>query len=385
MKEATIASLLLAFLPLGAAEPAGAPVQVGAVTSLTGRWATFGKMQKAGFAVAIQEVNAKGGVLKRPLDVVLEDDGSDVNKALAAGEKLVNQKVPLIIGAYASGTTKPLAQFLARQKMPLLAATAIDEAITKPGSPYVFRINNASSAYSEAFFDLFGSLKDVKSVAVLTSNDSFGKSVFNDVTAQTKARNVKLVAPETYDQGLTDFRPILNRFKSLSPDVVIFASYESDAVAIARQAKEVGLKPRFLAGAATGFALPSFAKDAGSAAEGFLVSVIWSPDVKYEGAKELHARLKAELGGEEPSQHAAQSYAAVLAAADAINRAGSLDPEKVREALKTTRLATGFGPVVFSDQKGYQNQNPIRSLVTQVQNGSAVVVFPGSLASAKLK
>ena len=84
------------------------PIRIGAVTSLTGRFATFGKMQKAGFDVAVREINARGGVNGRRLEILLEDDGSDTNKALAAGEKLVNAGVPLIIGAYASGITKPL-------------------------------------------------------------------------------------------------------------------------------------------------------------------------------------------------------------------------------------------------------------------------------------
>lgn len=387
MRKTLLASGALALAALLAAGPSGQaqtePLRLGAITSLTGRFATFGKMQRAGFNVALREVNARGGVNGRRLELALEDDASDTNKALAAAEKLVNQGVPLVIGAYASGITKPLGQYLTRTKVPLLVATAVDETITKPGSPYVFRVNNASSAYTDAFFELFDSLKDIKKVALLTSNDAFGKSVFNDVVRIARGRRYNLVAQDTYDQGLTDFRPILNRFKALAPDVVYLASYESDSVAVVRQAKEVGLAPKLFAGAATGFALPSFAKNAGDAAENLLVSVVWSPDVKYPGAQKLYADLKAELG-EEPSQHAAQSYAAVLAAADALRRAGGTDREKVREALETTQIATAFGPVRFLDYRGFLNQNPVISLITQIQNGEAVAVYPPRIAAGKL-
>jgi branched-chain amino acid transport system substrate-binding protein len=386
MKHWKLAALALA---AGAALVSGGgaqgdTVKIGAVTSLTGRFATFGKMQRAGFEVALKEVNGRGGVLGRRVELLLEDDASDTNKALAAGESLVNRGVPLIIGAYASGITRPLAQYLARVKVPLLVATAVDENITKPGSPYVFRVNNASSAYSDAFFALFATLKDVKKVALLTSNDAFGTSVYNDVVRIAKGRGYNLVAQERYDQGLTDFRPILNRFRSLEPDAVIYASYEADSVAVVRQAKEVGLAPRVMAGAATGFALPSFSKNAGDASEGMIVSVVGNPDVQYPGADDLYRRLRAELG-EEPSQHAAQSYAAMRAAVDAVRRAGgTADREKVREALEATRLTTGFGPVRFSDERGYQNQNPVIAIVTQIQNGEPVTVFPERVAKGKL-
>ena len=358
-------------------------IKIGAITSLTGRFATFGKMQKAGFQVALNELNAKGGLFGRKIEMLLEDDASDTNKALAAAEKLQNAGVPLMIGAYASGITKPLSLYAARVKVPLLVATAVDETITRPGNDYTFRVNNASSAYSDAFFELFGQYKAIKKLALLSSNDAFGNSIATDVVRMS-GRGFSL-ATDKYDSGLTDFRPILNRFKAQNPDVVMFASYEADSIAIMRQAKEIGLKPNFFfAGFATGFALPSFPKNATDAADNMLVSVAWNDDVRYPGAQELYANLKTELG-EEPSQHAAQSYAAMLTAADAIKRAGgTTDREKVRSALETTRISTGFGPVRFLDYRGYKNQNPVISIITQIQKGKPITVFPARIAEGKI-
>ncbi len=358
-------------------------VQVGAITSLSGRFATFGKMQQAGFKVAIDEINARGGVKGQKLELLLEDDASDTNKALNAAEKLVNQKVPVIIGAYSSGITKPLSQYLARVKVPLLVATAIDETITKPGNAYTFRVNNQSSVYTRSLIDQLKRMGGMKTAVILTSNDAFGKSVLTDAARLLPAAGFTVLSKDTYDKGLTDFRPLLNRYKGQNPDVVIFASYEEDAVALAKQVKEVGLSPRVTAGIATGFALPDFLKGAGSSAENYLVTMVWNADVKYPGAGSLYTRLKSALSGEEPSQHAAQSYAAMLAAADAIGRGGT-DPEKVRAALSATKLNTAFGPVTFRSYAGYQNQNSVVGLITQVQNGRFVTVGPASAATGKV-
>ncbi|GHF29891.1 branched-chain amino acid transport system substrate-binding protein [Deinococcus metalli] len=376
-----ITTLLLATAASAAAQ---GTIQIGAITSLSGRFATFGQMQQAGFKVALDEVNARGGVNGQKVELAIEDDASDTNKALTAAEKLVNAKVPVVIGAYASGITKPLSQYMARVKVPLLVATAVDETITKPGNAYTFRVNNQSSVYTRSLIDQLRKTPGLKTAVILTSNDAFGKSVLTDATKLLPGAGYTILGKDTYDQGLTDFRPLLNRYKGQNPDVVIFASYEQDAVALTKQVKEVGLKPRIIAGIATGFALPAFLTGAADAAEGFLVTMVWNPDVRYPGAQNLYTRLKAALGGAEPSQHAAQSYAAMLAAIDAVKRAGGTDPEKVRAALAQTNLKTAFGPVAFRTYGGYTNQNSVVGLITQVQEGKFVTVGPASAARGKL-
>lgn len=381
MMKRCLTTVLLAVATTAAAQ---GTLQIGAVTSLSGRFATFGQMQQAGFRVAIDEINARGGVHGQKVALAIEDDASDTNKALSAAEKLVNQKVPVVIGAYASGITKPLSQYMARVKVPLIVATAVDETITKPGNAYTFRVNNQSSVYTRSLIDQLRKTPGLKTAVILTSNDAFGKSVLTDATKLLPGAGYTILGRDTYDQGLTDFRPLLNRYRGQNPDVVIFASYEQDAVALTKQVKEVGLKPRVIAGIATGFALPAFLTGAADAAEGFLVTMVWNPDVRYPGAQSLYTRLKAALNGAEPSQHAAQSYAAMLAAVDAVKRAGSSDPEKVRSALAQTNLKTAFGPVTFRTYGGYTNQNSVVGLITQVQNGRFVTVGPASAARGKL-
>ncbi len=110
----------------------------------------------------------------------------------------------------------------------------------------------------------------------------------------------------------------------------------------------------------------------------------WRPETKYPGAQELYARLQKMLGAE-PSHHAAKAYGGLLAAADAIRRAGSTDREAVRKALEATRLTTAFGPISFESFAGYRNQNPAPSLVIQVQQRRFVVVWPRAVASGQVR
>jgi branched-chain amino acid transport system substrate-binding protein len=374
-----LVALLLAFASLPAV--AADPIRVGVITSLSGSFATFGTMEVAGYKVAAAEINEKGGVLGRPIELVIEDDASNQNAALAAAEKLAGQNVPLILGAFASSITKPLAGYLGRIKVPLVNTNSADTSITKPGSPYVFRVGQTTDAYADASFDLIKSFKEIKTVAVLVSNDALGRSTANSVREKCKQLGYQIVGDQAYDRGLTDFRPTLNGFKSANPDVVALSSYEEDAATLLRQAKEVSLSPKmFVAVGATGYALPQFITGAGDAAEYVFSAAPWRPEAKFPGAQDLYQRLVKTLGAE-PSHHAAKSYGGLLAVADAIKRAGSTDREKVRKALKDVKLMTAFGPVSFEDKNGFQNQNPAPSLIIQVQKGKFVVVWPKDVAS----
>ncbi len=380
-----LAAAALAALAAAPATRAADPIPIGVITSLSGGFATFGGMEVAGYKVAVEEVNAKGGVLGRPLQLLVEDDASNQNAALAAAEKLIARGVPLVLGAYASSITKPLAGYMTREKVPLLNSNSADTSITKPGSPYVFRVGQTTDSFAEACFDLIRSLPGVKTVAILVSNDALGRSTANSVKERTRALGYQVVAEQTYDRGLTDFRPTLNAFKALGPDVVALSSYEEDASTLMRQAKEVNLDAKlFISAGGTGYAIPQFISGAGDAAEFVMSASPWRPETKYPGAQDLYARLQKMLGAE-PSHHAAKAYGGLLAAADAIRRAGSTDREAVRKALEATRLTTAFGPISFESFAGYRNQNPAPSLVIQVQQRRFVVVWPRAVASGPVR
>lgn len=381
MKRALVVAFVAALALTAGAALAQDTVKIGVITSITGRFAEFGEQHQAGIKAALEDVNAAGGVNGRAVEVVYEDDTSEVNAALTAGEKLVNQGLPLVMGAYSSSITGPLAQYFTRQKRPFVVYTSADDAITKPGSDWVFRINQPSFAYATTLFDVFDQINaergsgTLKTVVTIHGNGAFETSVADAVDEMAKARGYTVLQRQDYDQTGADFRPILNRFKALNPDVLFMVSYAADSVALMRQVQEVGLNAKVFAGGAAGFALPGFIEGAGPAADYVYTATMWTKDVPYPGAAELNERLSAILG-RTPSYHAAEAYVAIITAVDALSRAASFEPDDVRAALRATDLPdTVFGPITFEDYAGYKNQAPLPAVAEQVVNGEFVTVF----------
>ena len=372
-----LASLALAFGPAASAQDD--PITVGVITSLTGRFAEFGEQHQAGFNVALDEINAAGGVNGRPMAIDLQDDTSEASVALSAAEGLLQEDVPVILGAYSSSITNPLGQYFTREGRPFLVFTSSDDAITRPGSEWVYRLNQPATAYAAILFDVFDNLNTanagtINTVALIHGNGNFESAVADAAAEFAQERGYEIVERESYDRGVTDFRPVLNRFASANPDVVMMVSYAEDSVGIMRQANEVGLSPEMFAGGAAGFALPNFIEGAGDAANYVVTATAWTEAVPYEGAQDLYERLKAELG-KEPSYHAAQAYAGLMAAADALRRAETLEPQAVQAALQATDLSTAYGPIRFEDYDDYTNQNPLNMIAQQVQGGAFVTVY----------
>lgn len=380
--KAGLASALMASV---ISAPVYAQVKVGVINSLSGTFAAFGDRYDAGMAVALEEINANGGINGQPLELIIQDDRSDAQSALAAVESLNKQGVPMIIGSYASGITGPMSKVTTRQKIPLLVLGSADDTITKPGSDWVFRAKHNSTIVATAYINYLNELRkadpNLKTIAVMHGNGAWPTSVMKAAVQQAEAAGYQIVGNQAYDQGTTDFRPILNKFRSANPDILLTSSYADDGIAIARQITEVGLKPKVVA-IDTASSTVSFIEQVGNNAENIVSAVSWSPDVKYEGTPELYAALKAKTG-QEPSFYEAEGYLALVIAADALRRADSLDREKVRDALKATNLKTPVTNVVFEDFDGFKGQNPIRSAIIQIQDGKHVTVSPADVAAGQ--
>ncbi|XKH61044.1 ABC transporter substrate-binding protein [Halomonas sediminis] len=364
-----------------------ADIEVGVINSLSGPFAAFGERYHAGMEVALEEINSDGGVRGEPLALSIQDDRSEATSALAAIESLNRQDVPLILGSYASSITGPMAQLMTRQEIPLIVLGSADNSITKPGSPWVFRAKHNSSIVAESYFDYFDFLREgddsLNTVAMLYGNGAWPESLAEEGARLAGERGYEIVGDQSYDQGTFDFRPILNRFRSEEPDLLYVVAYAEDGVAIARQMREVNLNAKAVA-IDTGAALPSFIDQVGDLAEYVATVVSWSKDVQYDGVEDLYERLKAKTG-EEPTFYEAEGYLALRVAADALERAESLERSDVRDALAKTDLDTPVTHVAFESFDGFQGQNPIRSLVLQIQDGEHVTVFPADLAAEDVR
>ena len=159
-------------------------------------------------------------------------------------------------------------------------------------------------------------------------------------------------------------------------------SYVMDASLLMKQIKELRIDAKLFAGGAAGFAIPEFINNAKDAAEYVVTATLWSTQAKYPGAREFAEKYKT-LFGEYPSYHGAEAYSALYIIKDAIERARSMEPADIRDAMKATKMMTVFGPIQFEDKEGYQNQNFMQTLVLQAIKGKHETIWPEASASAK--
>ena len=360
---------------------AQATTKIGVITSLTGSQAAFGEAHKNGYAIALDEINSKGGVLGKKLELDFYDDQSKPDQAVQGVSKLVDQdQVPMLLGSYSSESTKAIVPAVAQRETPLIIPTATADNVMDSKSPWVFRICAGATDYAKATIGFLKANGAPKTMAIVYENTNFGQSNMKAMTAAAKEAGINLVAVESYEAKSPDYKAVLQRVKQANPDVIYFCSYLLDATTLMRQSREVDLNPKYFTSAGTGFAAAEFPteKGAGKNAD-FTFSVSqWLPSAKWAGSKEFDAEYFKRFNSH-PQYHAMQAYAALKVAAQAINNAKSLDPAKIRDAIKNIDLAsTPFGHVKFDNG---QNQHPV--LITQIQNGQYRVVFPADAAETK--
>ena len=356
-------------------------IKIGVITSLTGSQAAFGEAHKNGYSIALDEINARGGVLGKKLELDWYDDQSKPDQAVQGVSKLVDQdRVPVLLGAYSSENTKAIVPSVTQRETPLIIPTATADNVMDSKSPWIFRICAGANDYAAATIAFLKNNGAPKTMAIVYENTNFGQSNKNAMAAAAKEAGINVVAVESYEAKSPDYKAVLQRVKSANPDVIYFCSYLLDAGTLMRQAREIDLNPKYYTSAGTGFAAAEFptAKGAGRNAD-FTFSVSqWLPEAKWAGSKEFDAEFFKRYKTH-PQYHAMQAYAALLVAAKAMNDAKSTDSAKIRDAIKKLNMPSPFGPIKF-DANG-QNQHPV--LITQVQNGEYKVVFPADAAQSK--
>ncbi len=216
-------------------------------------------------------------------------------------------------------------------------------------------------------------------MAILYESTDYGTSLALVMRKFCEKQGIKVVYDKAYEAKATDFSPTLLEIKRQGPDVIFMVSYLMDAILLMKQAKELDINPKIFAGGGAGFALDEFPKGTGDAAEYVVTISLWSPDVKYPGAKDFVEKYRKKYQSE-PTYHAAQGHAMVYVAIDALERAASLSKEDLIKALKETSIMTVYGPVKFEDFENFTNQNRIPPLVLQVQLGKLVTVWPKEAA-----
>jgi len=367
----------------GSKGPQSNTFKIGVITSLTGSNAAFGQAHKNGYTIALEELNAKGGLLGKKVELDYYDDQSRPDQAVQGVSKLVDQdRVPIVLGAYSSESTRAIVPVVTQKQVPLIMPTAVADNVMESNSPWVFRICAGSGSFAAATLDFLKNNGDPKKLAIVYENTNFGQSNNKSMTEAAKAAGLELVDSEAYQASSPDYKSLLQRVKGKNPEVIYFASYLLDASTLMRQSEQLGLNPKYFTSAGTGFAAAEFPtpdKGAGKYAEYTFSVSQWLPSVKWKGSAEFDQKYF-QLAGSHPAYHGMEAYAVLVVAAAAIDKAKSKQPQAIRDAVKDVNLPeTPFGPVKF-DARG-QNQHPV--LVTQVQSGQYKVVWPSDAAESK--
>lgn len=385
MRSSAFALAATAVLGLGGFTYSGAaePINLAIPLPLTGGQAKFGEMMKRSYEMAAEEINAKGGVKGRKIALSFEDSQAKPDSARAIVEKLIDvKKQPLIIGEYTSACAKAVAAVANERKTPYLIVASADDAITQQQYKYVFRQNVPNAYYAGGLVSFLKDIVKPQSIAILYESSDFGSSGATDMEKHAQRLGMKVLVKEKYEKGAVDFKPILSKVKQAAPDVIFMVSYVMDASLLMKQIKELRIDAKLFAGGAAGFALPEFVDNAKDAAEYVVTATLWTPQVKYKGAKEYADKYKAKYG-DFPSYHGASAYSAIYVMQDVVGRAKSMSTADLTDAMKKTNLQTAYGMVKFEDKDGYQNQCFSDTFVLQVQKGEHETVWPSSWANKK--
>lgn len=365
------------------ATPAAAqsPIKIGASLSLTGTYAALGQNQNRGYQLCAKNVNEKGGVLGRKIEFVLYDDQSQPATGVRLYEKLITQdKVDAVMGPYSSAITEAVANVNEKYKMPMVAPMASTTSIFKKGRKFIFMVQSPAEVYLEGLIDV-AAKRGLKTVAIINEDTLFPKATAQGTLELAKKKGLQVVFAEAYPKGNTDFSAIMTKIRATNPDVLGAATYFDDAVAITRQMKELNVNPKMY-GVTVGGDLPKFYELLGKNAEFVYGATQWEVELPYPGAKEFNESYKKEFPGADLSYHSAGGYAGCQILVDAIKRAGSLDGEKIREAILKMDFSTVYGGFKV-DQDGFQVSH--KMVMFQWQDGKKVIVWPDELARGKAR
>jgi branched-chain amino acid transport system substrate-binding protein len=383
IRRFTVAFFCVLCLLLGEVRLAGA-VKVGVVLPLTGAEAKFGEIEKRSFDMALEEINAKGGIKGEPLELIVEDDTGRPDVGRSVVEKLITKdKVVMVGGGYSSSVTYAVAGVCQQNKMPFLVNTGAADNITSSGWDYIFRLNPPVSEYAGAIESMLTEVVKPKTVAILHENTLFGTSGAKSFEETCKKLGYKVLLKEGYEAGGIDFKPILVRVRQLNPDILYMVSYVMDASLLMKQAKELKLTPKMFIGGAAGFTLPEFAKNAGIASEKVVSATLWHQILPYPEAMPYFNKY-VEKYKQDTEYHGAEAYAAAYVIADVLKRAKSYSSAHIKEALAATDMMTAFGPVKFISYGKMKNQNKLSTYVVQWIDGRLELVWPANLATKKL-
>jgi branched-chain amino acid transport system substrate-binding protein len=323
-------------------------IKIGAILALSGESGMWGKNTQNGAELAVEEINANGGLLGRKLEIVYEDSKGNPNDAVAGVNKLISaNKVQSIIGDVTSSNILAVAPICEKNKVILLNfGVAAD--ITKAGD-YIFR--NWNSSASDAKFTSSFAIKNYKKIVVLNQNDSYGQSSKDSFINELSGKAVEIVYTGAFDRGQTDFRTLLNSFKSKSYDAIYVASYYKEALNILKQIKTLNVPFKAVLGTSEWeeSSLTDFAKAnyPGKIFYGYPLPPDSSIPIRKHFVEAYTKKFQ-----KQPEILSDNGYDAILMLKYGIEKAGEYDATNIKDALYTLKDFQGASGLMSFDSNG---------------------------------
>jgi len=363
-------------------------IDIGASIPLTGRFGSLGAMVKPGYEYAVADINAAGGVYvkeydaKIPLRLTIYDDESDPTKAVSKMETLFSeQKVTAYLGGAGSDMHAATAAIAEKNKVPYLGIAFALWQIHQQGYKYLFSPFPKSPDQTRDVFEVLNTIPEAqrpKKVAIFQEKTDWGIELTTMWKENAAKYGYDIVVLEEYTPRSEDFSAMILKAKSAGAEILLSVPVQPDGIAIFKQMAELGWTPKF----SLVIRAPenvSWSTTLGKTGDYATMFAGWHNGEKFPGVAELNAKYQAEFG--RPADLlTGPSYACVQILANSIERAGTLDRDKIRDAMAATNMTTVIGPVTFNADGTGKVLNPL----TQWQNGKLELVWPADQATAPL-
>jgi branched-chain amino acid transport system substrate-binding protein len=348
MKYVAAVALAVALL----SGPAGAQtIKIGVNEPLTGAFAASGTYVVNGARIAADEINAKGGVLGKKIELVIEDNKSNPTEAAAVAEKLINSdKTPVMMGAWGSSLTLAVMPKLMEYETPMVVETSSSGKITTSGNPYIFRISPPSAVEAVAFKNIVDKL-DLKKVDFLVINNDWGRGTAEDFSKMFKEKGIAVGLVETMDQGAQDMSAQLAKIKGTDAETVIVTTAVDQLTLIFKQAAALGMKKRIIT--TGGSQNPDqIIAQAGAAANGTMhltTFLPWFPEKtpNPEATNYFISEWKKRGFDFAGCTESFRGYDGIRTAAAAIEKAGKAEPAAIKAAMWDIKVKGLNGDIVF--------------------------------------
>ena len=346
-------------------------IKIGNILPLSGSAAPLGKIGQEARDMAIEEINAAGGIKSMngaQIEMIYADSKGDPATGVSEAERLItHEEVALITGCYQSGVAMPSTEVAERYGVPYIVPVPSEDQITERGFKYVFRVAEKTSWRNRDQVTFVKEMAEkfdtpIKTVALIYENTSWGQGAVRAWEKYIPEAGLEIVLKEPYPSNSSDLTPVVLKCKNLNPDIIMLVSYVSDAALLTNTFAEHKVMPKAFVGTSGGFADPAYFELTGDNCEYYFDISTWEPDVNRPFSQEVNQKFT-EKYGYAMNAEAVKAYASMYIIADALERAGSTDPEALRQAFAETNITEGptqmYASEIVFDETGQMVNAPL--------------------------